>query len=273
MRNLNYLIFIGFFLMATLSLHLSGSDKPLKFVIFGDCHFNDIDNPDSTILRKITEEINRKDSDAEFAVNLGDIVVVEKNPVVYDKAIGNYLRVIKNLKIPVYHVPGNHDMTDDKQIRKIYEDKIGPLYYSVKKNNILLIFLNGECLDEPQIKWLKNQLEKPAEMKIVFIHKPVFPVSPVVPVYSNASDIKIPTQLRKILEKKNVDAVFSGHEHLFYIEKHGKILQVISGGAGAWLLPAPEGGKSIFHYCTVQVENKKISVEANPIDDGDKTKK
>ncbi|HOQ82596.1 MAG TPA: metallophosphoesterase [bacterium] len=154
--------------MATLLPHLSGSDKPLEFVVFGDCHFNDIDNPDSTILKKIVEEINRKNPDAEFAVNLGDIVVVEKNPVAYDKAIENYLKVIKNLKIPVYHVPGNHDMTNNEQIRKIYENKITPLYYSVKKNNTLLIFLNSECLDESQIKWLRNQLEKPAKTKIVF---------------------------------------------------------------------------------------------------------
>jgi len=273
MRNLNYLIFIGFFLMATLLPHLSGSDKPLEFVVFGDCHFNDIDNPDSTILKKIVKEINRKNPDAEFAVNLGDIVVVEKNPVAYDKAIENYLKVIKNLKIPVYHVPGNHDMTNNEQIRKIYENKIAPLYYSVKKNNTLLIFLNSECLDESQIKWLRNQLEKPAKTKIVFIHKPVFPVSPVIPVYSSATDIKIPTQLRKILEEKNVDAVFSGHEHLFYMRKYGKILQVISGGAGAWLLPAPEGGKSMFHYCIVRVEDKKISVEANRINNGDKEKR
>ncbi len=265
MKKLSILILMGVLLTGIFFCTLSGNEKSLTFVVFGDCHINDTTSSDSTILRKIIQKINKKNLEAQFAVNLGDIVDVGKNIRSYEKAIENYLRLIKNLKIPVYHVPGNHDLMNDKKIQEIYERKIGKLYYCVEKNGVLLVFLNSECLDETQIQWLKKTIAQPFRTKIVFVHRPVFPV------YSGFSDIKILPVLKRIFKKEGVSGIFSGHEHMFYIERHNGILQVISGGAGGKLLPAPEGGKSIFHYCVVSVKNGQISVDVESVD-VDKTK-
>ncbi|HPP66713.1 MAG TPA: metallophosphoesterase [bacterium] len=266
MRNANILIFLCFFFLIGFSGFIQGKEQTLTFVIFGDCHISDKDNPDSTILKKIIQKIGQKTPEAQFAINLGDIVAVEKNPIIYEKALENYFTLIKDLKIPIYHIPGNHDMVNDKKIQEIYKKNMGPLYYAIEKENMLLVFLNSERLDKVQIQWLNDILNGSFKTKMVFIHRPVYPV---YPVYYDISDIKNFALLRQILNEKNVTEIFSGHEHIFYTQKNGKILQVISGGAGGRLIPAPLAGKSIFHYCAVYVNNGQVSVKAIPIDDNE----
>jgi len=224
----------------------------LTFVVFGDIHLQDIASDGEKILSRIVENINSHKPKPEFAVCLGDIVGYPSSidPVKYVNAIDKYLMLTEKLvAIPVYTIPGNHDLEGGEKFRDIFQAKIGPLFFSIEKKGVLLIFLNSEDFSGEQLSWLNNQL-KNKSMKLVFTHKPVFPV------FANQNyslDLKTSLYLRGSFMQNNVIAVFSGHEHFFYQKKSGKIMQIISGGAGGRLAPVPENGKSAHHYCIITV--------------------
>ncbi|HOJ31543.1 MAG TPA: metallophosphoesterase [bacterium] len=241
----------------------SGSERVLTFVIFSDCHLKDEKTISEQLLQNIVQKINSDEQDAEFAVCLGDIVGLPGDAKFqrYLTAVEKYLAITSGLRVPIYTVPGNHDLEQGNEARKTFEKKIGPLFFSVEKNGYQLLFLNSETLNETQLEWLNTQFKKPYQSRIIFMHRPLFAV-----FTGHAFDTKTTVFLKQLFESHNVIAIFSGHEHLFYQKKYGNILQVISGGAGGTLVPAPEDGKSIFHYCRVKVSKSDIIVEPVQVD-------
>ncbi|HXK45024.1 MAG TPA: metallophosphoesterase, partial [bacterium] len=225
--------------LSYLSVTCSANDKQLNFVIFSDCHLRDEKTIGEQLLQNIVQKINNDEKDAEFAVCLGDIAGLPGNAKSqqYLAVIKKYLAITSSLKIPIYTVPGNHDLESGNESTRIFENNIGPLFFSVEKKGYQLFFLNSESLSDPsQLKWLTAQLKKSCQDKIIFMHKPLFPV-----LAGHAFDIKTTVFFKQMFENNNVIAIFSGHEHLFYKKKYGNILQVIAGSAGGVLTPAPEG--------------------------------
>ncbi|MGC9065631.1 MAG: metallophosphoesterase family protein [Candidatus Ratteibacteria bacterium] len=264
MKKLLLLILI---LLSYFTATSSGSDKALSFVIFSDCHLKNEKVIGEQLLQNIVQKINSDEQDAEFVVCLGDIVGLPEDAKAqqYSAVVEKYLAITSSLRIPLYTVPGNHDLKHGNEASKIFEEKIGPLFFSVEKNGYQLLFLNSEALslnnEGTHLEWLKTQLKKPFQSKIVFMHRPLFPV-----FTEHAFDTKTMIFLKQMFENHNVIAIFSGHEHLFYQKKYGNILQVISGGAGGTLVPAPKDGKSIFHYCRVKVSKEGITVKPVRVD-------
>ncbi|MCM8821344.1 MAG: metallophosphoesterase, partial [Candidatus Omnitrophica bacterium] len=176
-------------------------------------------------------------------------------------ALDRYIAATKMIKIPVYTIAGNHDLEGGEKFKEIFQKKIGNQSFSIEKKDFLLLFINSEELSATNLDWLKEKIEKTPRKKIVFMHKPVFPV------YSGKGyglDLHTSIYLENIFKKNNVRAVVSGHEHFFYTKQSGKLTQVISGGAGGKLAPAPGGGISNYHYCIITIKDNG-SVFTKPV--------
>ncbi|MCM8815096.1 MAG: metallophosphoesterase [Candidatus Omnitrophica bacterium] len=237
--------------------------KNLTFAVFGDCHLSDETSLSEKILAKIVEAINTSESNPEFVVCLGDIVAypVSVDKIRYEKALDKYIAYTRMLKVPVYTIPGNHDLEGGREFEEIFQKKMGNFFFNIERKNFLLFFLDSENMSETQISWLREKIKKTHQKKIVFMHKPVLPT---FTGKGYGLDIKVLVHLKAIFENNNVTTVISGHEHFFYTKKTGKLTQVISGGAGGKLAPAPEGGISNYHYCIITIKDNG-SVRVKPV--------
>ena len=100
-----------------------------------------------------------KKENPDFVVHCGDIV----NKINNILPLNEYLDLIKNLNnIPIYHVPGNHDVGIDPNIASslgldFYRNNFGKDYYSIKKENTLFLFLNSSLFIN--YKKLQNEFD------------------------------------------------------------------------------------------------------------------
>jgi predicted phosphodiesterase len=184
-------------------------------------------------VKKFVDEINQ-DPKIKFVVQLGD--VIDSTDLEYDKENYNLvLNLLKKLNCPVYHVVGNHDLQhlSEQGLKEIINYK--ELYYSFDVEDFHCIILFSKTIektdikiDEEQINWLKQDLEKTNKKTLIFVHyslsdqdltgHSLFEGFPEVCLIQNREEI------RSILtESKKVIAVFIGHLHWNRIDKHNSI--------------------------------------------------
>lgn len=159
-------------------------DKVIKFAVFTDLHYDDIYDGDSRIQWFIE---NIKGENLDFIINLGDFCAPTK------KNIG-ILQRIKELKIPMYSVIGNHDTDycDKNEIIQFLNMKSN--YYSFTKENIKFIILDScyykegnkvvnfykgnfkkskgsyPIVPNRELYWLRKELNSSEKYYVIFSH-------------------------------------------------------------------------------------------------------
>jgi len=243
-------------------------DRNFSFIIFGDnrqSSSSTISQPE--IFKKLIQEVNLHRDEVAFCVNLGDIINGNFHTAIYKLQMDEYLNSINKLKIPIYHVPGNHEIRESLEKEKIYKERIGKIYYSFKYKDCLFIILDTEeighegNIEGNQLLWLEKELHKDASMKFIFLHRPFFPV-----YHSSKMEREKFNQLLTLFKDNKVNAIFAGHDHFFHKNIHDGILQVISGGAGAPLYTPPPSGIKKHHYCIVTVTGDNMQVKMVPVE-------
>jgi 3',5'-cyclic AMP phosphodiesterase CpdA len=67
----------------------------------------------------------------DFVVLIGDFVYAQRTPGEYQKEFANFFAELSRFEVPVFAVPGNHDQyVNQVDGAKVWEQNIGPLYYS-----------------------------------------------------------------------------------------------------------------------------------------------
>jgi 3',5'-cyclic AMP phosphodiesterase CpdA len=190
---------------------------PLYFVQITDTHWGDKDHIERT--RKIVEQINRLPFDVQFVVHTGDITMDRVEDV---QTVSEGLRVLKNLKVPVHFVPGNHDILENrlKATRRAYEKAFNSLLYVEEYGGVVFAFVYTEPLARSfSLKGYKPlaQLEKALRRNqgkpvIVFHHTPS-----VADFYENRMHKGWTDSIRdkwlRLLNSYEVKAVIAGHFH------------------------------------------------------------
>lgn len=204
------------------------------------------------VFRKILKDI--ESHDYVFALDIGDLV--------YDSEKTKFrifYNLIKNLKTPFLVAPGNHDVKEGGS--ENYFDIFGRLYYSFDYGNSLFIVLdssNEQAIDEVQLKWLEEQLQKNYQHKFVFSHVPTFDPRP------NRShkmkDEENSRQVMALFEKYHPDMVFFSHIHEFYDTAINGINYIITGGAGGELLDT-DPNHSFYHYLKININGEQVTKE------------
>ena len=204
---------------------------------------------------KIVDQIERLKPD--FVINVGDMIegyTDDTSQVI--KQWEEYRTIMEPLTMPIYYTPGNHDIWSDVSF-EIYERNFGNPYYSFDYEKLHFVILDnsrGESsseLSEEQIKWLIKDLKKhkKARRTFVFFHKPFWFES----IGDNESDT-----LHSLFRNYGVDAVFTGHHHVYFSGKFDEILYTNVGSSGGGMEPGPSGFG--YHFVLVTVEQEEITI-------------
>ncbi|HSU51058.1 MAG TPA: metallophosphoesterase [Segetibacter sp.] len=230
---------------------------------------------------KETENFTRAIQEANrlkpaFVVVTGDLV----NRAFDTAQIAEYKRISHQLNenIPLYNVPGNHDIGNTPNPANIasYRKEFGADYYSFNYKSMLGIVLNSVYLHSPenvpveamaQEKWLLRTLEeargKHYDHIIVFLHHPLFLKQ------QNEADeyFNIPKVTRKkymdIFKANGIRYVFAGHYHRSSFGKDGDIEMVTTGPVGKPLGNDRSGFRIISIYGK-RVSHKYYSLDSIP---------
>ncbi len=122
---------------------------------------------------------------------------------------------------------GNHDRVENVSYQPFNMN--GQRYYSYVRNNVRFLALDSTLMDAKQIAWIEATLQDAKEeWKICYFHHPL---------YSNAdrhgASVELRLQLEPIFNRRGVDVVFSGHDHVYERLKPQKgIAYFVSGAAG-----------------------------------------
>jgi len=117
-----------------------------------------------------------------FVVVTGDMV----HDVHNQAQVAAYMEAMDRIDedIPVYHVPGNHDMLPlSEETIRFYEETFGDDHFSFSCGGMRFVGINSNLIKENmeprrsrQDTWLESELEKAsdADGRMVFLHSPVF---------------------------------------------------------------------------------------------------
>jgi acid phosphatase type 7 len=275
------------------------SEKHFRFVVLGDTqHFRDV-------RRRIASLI--KAHEPLFMVQCGDMVNLGYSNSLWSEWFDDMQDLISS--IPLMPVMGNHDnycMQMHGLCRKMYEQFALPdngipqkkeYWYSIDVAGTHFTMLNSEREaglgpNTPQYRWLQDDLEKSAGSRwlFAFMHKPPFSMG------AHGDDESVKKYWVPIFDRYSVDAVFSGHEHLYertrplmggHPSEKGTVY-IVSGSSGSVLYPLirkfikTSGGlyetvSSRFCFISVDVHPYRIEVnviglkQVNGMNDGEET--
>jgi len=261
---------------------------PFRFVAYGDTRFHD---PKDTEAANPAVRVALVQAIAEanpaFICFTGDIVYNG-----YDandwKVWDSETSILREKKIPIYPVLGNHDLHKEELALPNYFQRFPELknsrYYSVRAGNTLLLALDSS-LDEstgPQGQWLAGKLDRvSADVDFVFVmdHHPPYTSSSDEKKFGGGHSARPQEQaLARLLEEREAHArfrivVFSGHVHNYERHEHGGVTYFVSGGGAAHAYPIeralndPFQSKEVnYHYLTVEVGNHQARVTMNRLD-------
>lgn len=234
---------------------ITSNPNSFSFVVFGD-----VQEGHKTFI-DLVDKVNQEEA-VDFAVIVGDMAEYGR-----EESYKNFLKILSNLKVKYYPVPGNHDLV--KYGYKYYQKYFGPYYYSFDYKNSHFVVLNNalnSSFHKKQFNWLKKDLAQTKKENIfVFMHRPMFDPTEIYDDYimSGRETVK---ELMKLFNKYKVDYVFAGHLHAYANAKRDNVIYVVTGGAGAQLhLPYYFGG--FHHYVKINVDGNEIKEEVVKIYD------
>jgi len=242
------------------------AQRDFTFAVLGD-NRGGYDGWIAPVFRQIVQSIAAERP--ELVVNTGDMICGRADEPLLRKQWDAYKDAISALKMPVYHVPGNHDIEDAASAR-LWREYWGKTYYCFDWAGCRFIILDTETdearIGQAQFKWLKQQLDSAAARPVfIFLHRPLFPCG----IYVGYSLDAFPEERDRLhrlflRHRQRIAAVFMGHEHQYHHEQRDGIRYYITGGAGAPPYASEKEG-GFYHYLLVHVAGHQVSVEVRKI--------
>ena len=256
-----------------------GGDNAFSFIQMSDPQFGMFRKDTSfeyetAHFEKAISEANRLKP--AFVVVTGDLI---NRP--FDAAqMAEYKRIIKQLDpaIPLYSVPGNHDVGNTPVPNDItkYRSSFGNEYYTFKYGSMLGIVLNSVYLHSPQnvpneakqqeewlIKTLQTVNHKKYKNIFVFLHHPLFLKE------ENEADeyFNIPQARRKkyldLFAANGVKYIFAGHYHRNAFGRNANLDMVTTGPVGLALGKDPSGFR-IITVSGTSVSHRYYALDSMP---------
>jgi predicted phosphodiesterase len=167
--------------------------------------------------------------------------------------------VLDQSLVPVYTTIGNHDIKDGGGT--FYEEYFGSSTYSFDLGSAHFTVFNTSSSDvtTQEFMWLAQDLaQTEAEFRFVFTHIP--PFDPRTGEDHSLINSTTSTQLMSLFEAHDIDAVFTGHIHMYNETVINGVRYIITGGAGASLY-ADEDNGGIYHYMNVNLDESGLTIE------------
>jgi 3',5'-cyclic AMP phosphodiesterase CpdA len=183
----------------------------------------------------------------------------------------NSLAGLLKERVPFHAVLGNHDVQEGRQDQCQYPlfNMAGRNYYTVEQGDGLLklFMLDSTDCDAAQVGWLEQQLKaSTARWKLAVLHHPLYSSG-----RKHGSDLTLRRKLEPLFVRYGVNAVFSGHDHIYErtIPQQG-ILYFVTGAGGDTYrgsvdLKSPFRAASYDednHFMLIEAEHEQISFQA-----------
>ncbi len=218
---------------AGLLLHAQELTLPLKpdsvrFAVIGDTGTGE--TPQYEVAGKLSEV--RRKFPFEFVIMLGDNIYDDDG----GGALGGYAKrfdlpykLLLDAGVLFYAALGNHDQPNQRYYKPFNMN--GQRYYTYKQGNVRFFVLDTNSMDPRQLAWLEKELQNSgSDWRICYLHHPLYTSG----AYHNAS-----AGIRRVLEplfvKYGVQAVFSGHNHVYERLLPQKGIQYFTEGASGSL--------------------------------------
>jgi 3',5'-cyclic AMP phosphodiesterase CpdA len=251
------------------------SSQPYFFVHISDTQLGMMENnagfsQESEIVANTISAINRLNP--AFVVITGDLIHQEGNM----EQIEELKRLLGQFKksIPVYYVPGNHDvgLLAPDELLILYRENFGHDRFSISHNNTGLIGINSQLiwakrdtLENEQYQWLENELKKSQKNnhRFVFAHHPLF----LQTIDESDRYQNLPLEYRSkyfdLFDKYNVQYMFVGHWHRNHSVHAGNLTIIVTNGVCVSHSSDPPGFRIVKVYPD-RVEHDYYSLETLP---------
>jgi acid phosphatase type 7 len=258
----------------------SAGPGPMTFLVFGDSGSG---SPDQ---QQITGTLVKERPN--FVVHVGDMAYEDGNHLQFQANYFEYYQLIMR-RAPFFPAPGNHEYYTQRAapylaLHAVPSETVPEIdrgrYYSFDWGAAHFVSLDSNLLDSGitaarMIEWLEQDLSRSkAPWKIVFFHHLPYPLEHHLDdPYAAMSH----SQLVPVLEKHNVQLVFTGHEHTYMRTKplRGDVpvssgrgtVYVTTGGAGGQGHGAPmrdfvARAMAVYHYLRVEADESRITIRA-----------
>jgi predicted MPP superfamily phosphohydrolase len=207
-------------------------------------------------------EVHRK-SALDLVVAVGDNIYPNGSGRYFNKHFEEPFSGLLKERVKFYAVLGNHDVEEGRKDQVNYPlfNMGGSNYYAISRNNGLVDFfmLDSTDLSTTQLSWLENSLrESKAIWKLAALHHPIYSSGK-----KHGSDIKIRKQLEPLFTHYRVQAVFSGHDHVYERTKPQQGIQYFITGAGGKCRRGDIDLKSELRASSYDLDNSFMLIEAD----------
>jgi predicted phosphodiesterase len=165
----------------------------------------------------------------EFVIMLGDNLYGSERPQDFVKKFERPYEALLSAKVAFYAALGNHDDPTQRYYKPFNMD--GERFYTFRKGDARFFVLDSNYMDQPQLKWLEEQLSRSTDRwKIAYFHHPLYSSGGR---HGSEDDLRL--LVEPILIKHGVDVVFAGHEHFYERVKPQKGIYYFTQGGSAKL--------------------------------------
>jgi len=265
----------------------------MRFVILSDSKGKE-NGINKNVLIKLLKETCELTPKPDLIVLCGDSVAGSSVEAELASQLQNLRSLIEEYHYgkPLIPVIGNHEVNNEpiddryeKIFYRIYNDMLPNTYLDGYNKTVFyadyedtrFIILNAFHFEEKhriaqkQLLWFDKSASANIKNKIVFVHSPAFPTGAHFR-HCLDSHPEDRDAFWKIVQNRNIDIVFSGHEHNYSrrkIEHEKSIYQVITGGGGEKLRDKFRDKEGVitapiaeYHFVVVDVYSAGIEVSA-----------
>lgn len=241
--------------------------KRLRFPIIGDWGTGDGDQ--TGIAKQMFTTHQRAPFD--FAIAAGDNIYPNGSGRYFSKNFEQPFAALLSERISFHAVLGNHDVREGRQDQCQYPlfNMGGRNYFTLQKGDGLLelFMLDSTDCDRTQLGWVEQALQaSTARWKIVVLHHPLYSSGK-----KHGSDLELRQKLEPLFVRHGVQAVFSGHDHIYERTKPQQGIQYFVTGAGGKTRRGGVNLNSPFravsydednHFMVVEAEDDRLSFQA-----------
>jgi predicted phosphodiesterase len=163
----------------------------------------------------------------EFVIMLGDNLYGGKTAADFRRKFEEPYKALLDAGVKFYASLGNHDSPDERFYKPFNMD--GKRYYSFRNGAVEFFALDSTYMDPQQLDWVRASLKgSRAAWKICFFHHPLYSDGRF-----HGSDTDLRRRLEPLFMEYGVDAVFSGHDHVYQrLKPQNGIYYFVAGSGG-----------------------------------------
>ena len=216
-RRLIFVLFLFLISLQLLSEEIETEKDHFYFVQISDTHIGKGTNLEIT--QRLIEQINELPMKIQFVIHTGDIT---QNGLSDTISVLNAINALNKLDAPIYYIPGNHDIFQEKLEEEIiiFQKQFGDLIFTLEFENVVFIGIYSDPLAysffvenyDPFLE-LENTINEINDKPIVIFHH----IPSVSFFYNNEMhdgwEIENRNRWEKLLNSNNVIAILAGHFH------------------------------------------------------------